>query len=120
MNTRRPRKGKSHHIPDAIFELRDQYVNAAGSPVSVTIERDRHDPRKNDHVWITIEAGEFGRIQLALSTMSRQSRTAGFDARMRIGVHRSTWGMLPPAGIHRTDGLDYQQIEAKHRIDFAA
>jgi hypothetical protein len=113
----RRRRSKPHRIPDAIFELRDQYVTAAGPPVSVTVERDR-DPRKNDHVWITIEAGKFARVQIALSTLSRQSRAAGFDPRIRVGIHRGAWDQLPVAGIQRMDGLDYQQQESAQPFDF--
>ncbi|HJT80302.1 MAG TPA: hypothetical protein VJ719_03815 [Chthoniobacterales bacterium] len=115
MNTRR--RSKRHRVPDAIFELRDQYVAVAGPPVSVTVERD-HDSRKNDHVWITIEAGKFGRMQIALSTMSRQSRAAGFDPRMRVGIQTGSWDELPAPGIRRTDGLDYRTIEAITPIPF--
>ena len=112
-------QSKAHRIPDAIFALRDQYVTAAGQPVSAMVERDR-DPHKNDHVWITIEAGKFGRIQIALSTMSRQSRAAGFDPNLNVGIISSTWNELPVAGIRATDGLDYGRIEAGHSIDFAS
>ena len=116
---RRLRQRARHRVPEAIFALRDQYINAGGVPVAVTPERDR-DVRKNDHVWITIEAGEFGRMQIALSTMSRQSRAAGFDPRMRLGVHRSTWAELPTAGIRPSDALDYRTIESTHPITFDA
>jgi len=113
------RQSKTHRIPDAIFALRDHYVTAAGRPVSATVERDS-DPRKNDHVWITIEAGKFGRIQIALSTMSRQSRAAGFDPNLNVGIISSAWSELPVAGIRPIDGLDYGRIEAAHPIDFAS
>jgi hypothetical protein len=117
MSTPRLRKHVRHRIPEAIFELRDRYVNVAGAPVSVTVERDR-DPHKNDHVWITIEAGKFGRIQIALSTLSRQSRAAGFDARIRLGIQRNIWSELPPAGIRPIEGFDYGTIEAVKPIRF--
>lgn len=116
MSTRR--RSKPHRLPNAIFELRDRYVIAAGPPVGVTVERDR-DSRKNDHVWITIETGKFGRIQIALSTMSRQSRAAGFDPSLAVGIIKSAWSELPAVGIRPIDGLDYHRLEAEHTIDFA-
>src|SRR5689334_6405410 len=83
-----------HHLPDEILPLRDQYVLVAGVPETVAIEQDP-DPRKNDHVWITIRAGAFGSLQVALSTMSRQSLAAGFDPRIRIATLKSNWTKLP-------------------------
>jgi len=111
------KRGARHHIPDDIFALRDQYVSVAGEVASVAIETDT-DPRKIDHVWIQVRAGEFGRVQISLSTSSRQSRVAGFDPRVRVGLIRSTWLNLPVAGVRRTAPLDYGLLEAAHPIEY--
>lgn len=76
------------------------------------------DPQKNDHVWITIDAGDFGSIQIALSTMSRRSRAGGFDSRLQVGILRSRWVELPPAGVHETEGLDYETLTREHLVAF--
>jgi len=106
-----------HHLPDDLLRLRDQYVVVAGMPQNVAIEQDP-DPRKNDHVWITIRAGIFGLLQIAVSTMSRQSRAAGFDARIHIATLTSSWGELPPAGVFPTDGLDYATMVGPKPVEF--
>lgn len=108
-----------HRVPAEALELRDQYVKAAGRPESATVEHDP-DPRKNDHVWIDIQAGKFGRIQIALSTMSRQSRAAGFDPRVRLGILETGWNELPPADVQATSGLDYALLEARSPVNFVA
>ena len=104
-------------MPDNVFALRDQYVAVAGEIASVVIEQEE-DPRKVDHVWIEVRAGEFGRVEISLSTASRQSRALGFDPRVRVGFVRSRWKELPPAGVQKTAPLDYRLLEAAHPIDY--
>ena len=109
------KRGARHRVPDHVIALRDQYVTVAGEVASVAIETD-DDPRKVDHVWIQVRAGEFGRVQISLSTASRQSRAAGFDPRVRVGVVQSTWTALPQAGVRIVPPLDYGLIEAAQPI----
>ena len=105
-------------MPDRAFALRDRYVCVTGEIASVVIEQEEDD-RKIDHVWIHVRAGEFGRVDISLSTASRQSRALGFDARVRVGVVRSRWSELPPAGVRLIDEpLDYATLEAEHAIDY--
>ena len=106
-------------MPDEVLGLQDKYVVVAGHPESAVVERDP-DPRKNDHVWVTIHAGRFGRLQIALSTMSRQSRAAGFDPRIQIAILKSTWSELPAAGAQPTTGLDYAVLLAEEVAEFVA
>ena len=114
MRRREPRR----RVPDRAFALRDRYVIVAGEIAAVVIEQEE-DERKIDHVWITVRAGEFGRVQISLSTASRQSRALGFDPRLRVGVIRSTWTALPAAGVRPiTLPLDYATIEREHAIDY--
>jgi len=113
------RKPKARfHVPPHLFQFRDRFVTVAGEVASSAIEHDR-DPRKIDHVWITVRAGEFGRVQISLSTASRQSRALGFDPRIRLGVIRSTWHELPPEGVRVINRpIDYAELEATHVVDY--
>ncbi|MFL6516103.1 MAG: hypothetical protein ACJ8M1_13880 [Chthoniobacterales bacterium] len=104
-------------VPERLFRFRDQYVTAAGKPLSAVAEREA-DRRKNDHVWITVDVGADGQVQIALSTMSRQSRAAGFDPRIRVGITRANWTELPLVGIEATAGLDYAILEAEQSTHF--
>ena len=98
--------------------MRDRFVTVAGEVASVTIEQEE-DERKIDHVWITVRAGDFGRVEISLSTASRQSRALGFDPRVRVGVVRSAWTELPPAGVRVINmPLDYGALEAQHPIEY--
>jgi hypothetical protein len=106
-------------VPQRLFELHDRYVTVAGEIASVVIEEHR-EASKIDHVWITVRAGELGRVDISLSTSSRQNRAAGFDPRVRIAAIISTWTELPAAGVRLSDGLDYAQLEAAHAIDYQA
>jgi hypothetical protein len=58
-------------------------------------------------------------LRIALSTHSRQNAAAGFDPRMRIGIVASVWTELPPAGMFKSSGLDYRQIEAASQVAYA-
>ena len=104
-------------VPDYLYAFHDQYVTVAGDVAAVAIEQDA-DPQKVDHVWITVRAGEFGRLQISLSTSSRQSRALGLDPRVRVGIVTSTWIQLPPAGVKPAAGLDYAVIEADAPINY--
>src|SRR4051812_15803461 len=117
MANRRSRQSARHLLPQKVLELRDQFVAAAGELGKITVEREADD-LKNDHVWITIQAGEFGLIDIAISTQSRYSSIAGSDPRVRIGIITSTWTELPPAGVRLTSGLDYAVVEAEHLTTF--
>ena len=116
MRKERPRQ----RVPDRAFALRDRYVTVAGEIASAAVEQEE-DERKIDHVWITVRAGEFGRVDISLSTASRQSRALGFDARVRVGIVRRAWTELPAAGarINQTP-LDYGTLDAQYEIDYTA
>ncbi len=104
-------------MPPHLLALHDQYVSVAGEIASVVVEREI-DERKVDHVWIDVRAGESGRLQISLSTCSRQSRAAGFDPRVRIGLITSAWTELPLAGVHVATPLDYAILEGAHEIQY--
>ena len=113
------KEGRRHRVPERAFAFRDRYVCVAGEIASVVIEQEEEE-RKIDHVWIHVRAGEFGRVEISLSTASRQSRALGFDPRVRVAVIRSTWSELPVAGVRaRETPLDYATLEAEHPVDYA-
>ena len=113
-------EGRRRRVPDHAFALRDRYVCVAGEIAAAVVEEEE-DERKIDHVWITVRAGDFGRVDISLSTASRQSRALGFDPRVRVGSIRSTWSELPAAGVTVVTGpLDYSTLEADQPVDYAA
>ena len=110
--------GRRHRVPGHAYALRDRYVCVAGDVASVVVEEEE-DERKIDHVWIEVRAGDFGHVEISLSTTSRQSRALGFDPRVRIGIIRASWTELPEAGVHPITGpLDYATLEAEQSIDY--
>lgn len=117
MRKRLPRERLAPHL----LRLHEQFVHVAGEIASVAIEREV-DERKIDHVWINLRAGDFGQLQLALSTCSRQNRAAGFDPHVRVGVIASPWeaSALPPAGVRSARPLDYALLEAEHPVTYQA
>lgn len=112
------KEGRRRRVPDHAFALRDRYVTVAGEIASAVVEEEE-DERKIDHVWITVRAGEFGRVDISLSTTSRQSRALGFDPRVRIGVIPTRWTRLPAAGVRPMSGpFDYTALEAQHPVEY--
>ncbi|MBA3882050.1 MAG: hypothetical protein H0X73_04865 [Chthoniobacterales bacterium] len=109
----------ARHIPEHLLAWENRHVTLAGEIAAVAVENDEDD-RKIDHVWIEVRAGEFGRLQIALSTCSRQNRAAGFDPRVRVGLIETRWVRLPPAGVRHARLLDYAELEAIHRVDYHA
>jgi hypothetical protein len=93
-------------------------VHVAGTPIAFAAEIDRV-PANIDHFWITLGIGTGEPIRIALSTHSRQNAAAGFDPRMRLGIVASTFQELPPAGLVRSDGLDYHGLEAASPVTYA-
>jgi hypothetical protein len=100
-----------------MLALQDRYVTVAGEVAAVAVESDADD-RKIDHVWITVRAGEFGRLQISLSTCSRHSRLAGVDPRLRIGSITSAWDELPVAGLREVTPLDYAVLESAEHVTY--
>jgi hypothetical protein len=92
-------------------------VHVAGVPIAFAAETDRV-PANIDHFWITIGTGSGEPIRIALSTHSRQNAAAGFDPRMRVGIVPSVWQELPPAGLNKSKGLDYREIEAAFSVTY--
>jgi hypothetical protein len=93
------------------------YVRAVGIPYRVESEPE-DDPSRIDHVWLTLEVPPIGRLNVAINTLSRYNRDAGFDERIRIGILPSTYARKPEPLLESRDPLDYTVIEAMNAIDF--
>ena len=93
-------------------------VHVAGTPIAFAAEIDRV-PANIDHFWITIGMGTGEPLRIALNTHSRQNAAAGFDPRLRIAIVPSVWTELPPAGLLKSTGLDYRQIEIASAVTYA-
>lgn len=89
-----------------------KFVHLVGVPYFVEVEP-VVDPAKRDHVWITLEVPPFGRLRLAVNTMSRLNRDAGFDGRVRVAIIRSTYTEKPDTGLEEFPGFDYAKVETK-------
>ena len=74
------------------------------------------DPLKIDHIYLNVEAPPFGRLRVAINTLSRLNRDAGFDGRVRVGIIRSTYTEKPIPGLEECAGLDYTKQEEKHNV----
>jgi hypothetical protein len=92
-------------------------VQVAGVPIAFAAETDRV-PANIDHFWITLGTGSGEPIRIALSTHSRQNAAAGFDPRLRVGIVASVWKDLPSAGLVKSNGVDYREIEATSPVTF--
>ncbi len=86
-----------------------KFVHVTGVPYAVALEI-AEDPTRIDHVLMTFEAPPFGRLIAAVNTTSRLNRDAGFDARVRLAIVRSTWTEKPMPGLEECAGLDYAKL----------
>jgi hypothetical protein len=92
-------------------------MRVAGEPIAFAPETD-DDPEKIDHFWITIRAGSYGPIRIALSTYSRSNAAAGFDPRMRVGILVSNWSAIPDRGLFDSPWCDYAELEKENPVAY--
>ncbi|HEX5176829.1 MAG TPA: hypothetical protein VFV83_07370 [Chthoniobacteraceae bacterium] len=95
----------------------DEFVVAAGELLTFEKEMDI-DPRKIDHFWITIRAGDFGRVRISVNTWSLKHASDGFDPRLRVGVLASNWSELPAGGVFPANALNYADFERARAIAY--
>ncbi|MBA3652414.1 MAG: hypothetical protein H0W66_13280 [Chthoniobacterales bacterium] len=109
------RKSKSSPRSGLDFAFRaDEFVLVAGEPADFQVETG--EPQTIDHVWITIQAGNFGRLRISINTWSLKHAADGFDPRMRVAVSARPWTRLPASGVFPACGLDYGELERAHAI----
>ena len=111
------RANKVTSFGSGLIAQRGQFVRVTGEPVGVAIERDR-DPKRIDHLWISVRAGRFGVLRITLNTSSLRNRDLGFDSRISVGILESNWSQLPVAGVVTSEPLDYAAILAPHGVPF--
>lgn len=92
-----------------------KFVHVRGIPYTVAVE-ESPDPLKIDHIYLNVEAPPFGRLRVAINTLSRLNRDGGFDGRVLVGTIRSTYTEKPVAGLEECPGLDYAKQEEKHGV----
>jgi hypothetical protein len=110
------RKSNPQSQPAAVLGLHaEQFVVAAGEPAGFQVESGI-DPLKIDHVWITIRAGQVGRLRIAINTWSLKHAADGFDPRMRLGLIGDSWTTLPETGVFPAAPLDYAALEHLHPV----
>ncbi len=63
-----------------------------------------------------MDIGQVHRLTVSVNTFSRLNHAAGFDARIRVGLFRETWTLLPPRGVEVQPGLDYSTFESASNI----
>lgn len=101
-----------------IFETRKPIMaHVMGIPYQIELE-DSPFPDRVDHVWITVQVPPCGTVLISVNTISRLSRLAGFDPRVRVGVVSGKWTEKPEAFLDEHEGLNYREFEAEHKIDY--
>ncbi|MEP6668208.1 MAG: DUF2278 family protein [Chthoniobacter sp.] len=94
-----------------------KFVHVRGVPYTVAVE-ESEDPLKIDHVYLNVEVPPFGRLRVAINTLSRASREAGFDPRIRVGIIQSTYTEKPLPSLEECNGLDYAKQDEKHGVKY--
>jgi hypothetical protein len=93
------------------------FARVVGYPLHVH-EEPEDDPSRVDHIWFRVESPPVGRVVIAVNTLSRWNRDAGFDSRVRLGTVRVKYTRLPDPVLTRSAPLDYSSIEAGEDVKF--
>ncbi len=91
-----------------------KFVHLVGVPYAVQLE-EAPEPSRVDHVWLTLEVPPFGRLRVAINTLSKLSRDAGFDERVRVAILPGNYVEKPNTGLEEFPGFDYVKIEAREQ-----
>ena len=94
---------------------RGQFCRAAGTVVRVEADSSP-DPARVDHVLFHLDAG--GPLIAAVNTLSRLNRSAGFEARIYLGIVPGYYEQLPDAGLFPSGGLDYTTLDETLCVDY--
>lgn len=94
-----------------------KFVHVTGVPYTVEAEV-CDDPEKEDHVWMTMEVPQYGRIRAAVNTTSRSAREAGLDSRVFVAILQNTWTEKPETGLVECDGQSYAKVEAAVEVSY--
>ena len=94
-----------------------KFVHVTGVPYAIEREASDDDAQV-DRIWLTVEAPPFGRLRVSVNTISRASRDAGHDARVRVAIVKSTYAEKPVPGLAEDPGQDYAKIEAAFPVAY--
>lgn len=101
-----------------IFDTRQPLMaHVMGIPYRVEIENSSI-PERVDHVMMELQVPPCGPVTIAVNTLSRLNRLAGFDPRLRVAMLRSIWTEKPEPFLDEFPGLDYAEIEAKQPLEY--
>jgi len=92
-------------------------AHAVGGDLKARVEQHR-DPSRIDHVWIRMQAGDAGSVEISINTSSRRNLLAGFDPRVRVGVISRPWEELPSRGFDPCPRFDYSEQEQDANVFF--
>ena len=70
----------------------------------------------SDHVHLVITPGQGVEVHVALNTLSRRNRDAGFEPRIRVGLLREPYTELPESGVFDAGSFDYTSLEQQANI----
>ena len=104
-----------HRVPLAGWPAEAPLVRAIGA-VRGARREPAADPAGIDHVWLTLEAGLASPIEVAINTVSRRNRDAGFDSRIQVGKSKEPWIALPEIGVKSLARFSYAEEEARANI----
>jgi hypothetical protein len=94
-----------------------KFVHVIGVPYAIEREASEDDA-KLDRVLLTVEAPPFGRLRVSINSISRASRDAGHDARVRVAIVKSTYTEKPAPGLAEDPGQNYAKIEAAFPVTY--
>ena len=101
-----------------IYDSREPvYARVVGIPYKAEIERAVQSDHV-DHVWLTVQIPPCGPLVIALNTLSRVNRDAGYDERVYVGVITSEYVERPEPIIEEAPALNYLEIEAQTPVAF--
>jgi hypothetical protein len=103
-------------IDRQLAALDEQFVAVAGPVTGSRREISRH-AANIDHVYVTIQAGQFGPLRISLNTSSLKNGLVGFDPRVRLAMVKQSWVTLPAAGIRLASPFNYADISAHNGVD---
>ena len=91
-------------------------ICVCGAVVTARVE-DTAQPENIDHVWFSVDIGSRLPVEVSINTRSLKNALAGFDPRIRAGVVRGSWSVLPGQGVRTmTEGFDYAVVEQSENV----
>lgn len=107
---------KGHRRYPAWWPGDETLVWISGDVVTARIE-DTAQPENIDHVWFSVDIGSRLPVEVSINTRSLKNALAGFDPRIRAGVVRGSWSVLPGRGVRAMpEGFEYAVVEQSENV----